>query len=260
MKIDATRATAFWQNPEKYRLHYLWNLVPIETRNPDAPLSGRHRGSAFHEIIAGQPVGDHGEREVASAIIMAAAAREKYRSDKILLEEKEFVVAIPDSPHQIMGRVDRVVEREDGTVEVVDWKTSGRCTQRELMNKASEYVASLQTGFYICGASALWYQCVRSMVYRIVIALPDSQVEFLDVLATYTVKDKQNFFRYIHQTCEIIEFMKKTFGIDKPWPRLYDKFWSGYDNIYGQTQYEGLIPDGFELRKEHLDVTTVGTF
>src|SRR5579859_6048874 len=56
MKIDATRYTMFWQNPEKYRLREVWKLAPKEPK-PGTFASlltyGRRRGTCFHELMDG---------------------------------------------------------------------------------------------------------------------------------------------------------------------------------------------------------------
>ena len=62
-----------------------------------------------------------------------------------------------------------------------------------------------------------------------------------------------NFALTIHQTCELIEFLKKEYGLQNPWPTLQEPFDRGYGRMLGKRMYPGYMPEGFVPKVEHLE-------
>src|SRR6266478_3276850 len=127
MKIDASRYTMFWSNPERYRLREVWKLAPVEPA-PGTFASllsfGRRRGTAFHEILDGayrqvDPLvtiqelkdGGFGDKEIEVAQRMAAGVRDTYPDEKYMAHEAVFQSDIPGSSHGMVGRIDHVFSR-----------------------------------------------------------------------------------------------------------------------------------------------------
>jgi len=146
MKIDSTRYTMFWSNPEKYRLREVWKLAPKEPQ-PGTFASlltyGRRRGTCLHELRDGKYRGvpveqsiqelrdsGFGEKEIAAAQAMAAAIEEKYPNEKYLKHEVLFDAPIPGTPHSLVGRIDHILDI-DGAVWVGDWKSSKKRTKTD---------------------------------------------------------------------------------------------------------------------------------
>src|SRR6185312_13959284 len=100
MKIDASRYTMFWQNPERYRLREIWKLAPEEPKaGTFASLLtfGRRRGTCLHELLdadyrgvseneAVQSLKDGGfdDKAIEVAKIMASAVRDRYKDEERL--------------------------------------------------------------------------------------------------------------------------------------------------------------------------------
>jgi hypothetical protein len=271
MKIDATRYNLFWSNPEKYRLREIWKLAPKEPQ-PGTFASlltyGRRRGTCFHEMLDGlyrkvDPAvtlqelkdGGFGEKEIKAASEMVAAVQEKYPNEEYLAHEAMFEVPIQDSPHSMVGRIDHILRREDGIV-VGDWKTSKKRTKTDAAYKAAEYCRSAQVSFYLlgCRAKGLGFE-TNQFLYRLVQSGSDtSGVQITEHPTSRTSLQLREFARGVAITCDIITFLKARFGVERPWPMLPAPFSSDYESVLGTRQYEGVIPDGFEEKKEHLEL------
>lgn len=271
MKIDATRYNLFWSNPEKYRLREIWKLAPKEPK-PGTLASlltyGRRRGTCFHEMLDGlyrkvDPAvtlqelrdGGFGEKEIEAAAVMVGAVLMKYPDEKYLAHEALFEYPIPDSPHSMVGRIDHILEDEEGPY-VGDWKTSKKRTKTDINFKAAEYCRSAQVSFYLLGAASkdLGFE-TRRFTYRLVQSAPNpSGVSITEHRTTRTTLQLREFARGVSITCDLINFLIERFGIERPWPILPSPFSSDYEAIAGTRQYEDLIPEGFEPKKEHLSL------
>lgn len=269
MKLDATRYTMFWQNPEKYRLREVWKLAPKEPK-PGTFASlltyGRRRGTCFHEMLDGlyrqvDPAatvqelkeGGFGDKEIKAAADMVTAVREKYPNEEYLAHEHLFEVPIPDSPHSLVGRIDHILSTPDGPL-VGDWKTSKPRSKAAIRDKAAEYCRSDQVSFYLLGAKSLGFDTNR-FLYRLVESGADaSGVSITEHPTTRTTLQLREFARGVSVTCNIIEFLKHSIGVERAWPMLPAPFSSDYEPILGTRQYEGFIPEGFEPKKEHLEL------
>lgn len=252
MRIDATRYTKWWSNPERYRLSQLWNLAPILPAPGTLArkfLLGRMRGSAFHELMdSGTPSPIYTPQELSAAEEMADLCKSKYGHLPIKHSEVEFEYQIPNSSHVMVGRIDQILQTADGTSYIADWKTCGECTKTELKKRIEGYQNSAQVPFYMVGATTLGYP-VLPFQYRIV-----QKDRVTERWATYTNKQLHWFVWGVHNTCEIIERMITSPGVDEPWPILPEKFMTGFEPILGQKMYVGIMPEGFEERKEHLGI------
>jgi PD-(D/E)XK nuclease superfamily len=251
LRIDSTRYTKFWSNPERYRLSQLWNLDPILPAPGTMArkfLLGRMRGSCLHELLdSGIPSPVYTPQELAAAEEMADLVKHKYIDEEVLCVEKEFEYHIPDSSHVMVGRIDRIVLRNDKPI-IVDYKSCGKCTKTELKKRIEGYRNSAQVPFYMVGATTLGYP-VLPFQYRIV-----QKDRVTEDWATYTNEQLHQFVRGVHNTCEIIERMIASPGVDEPWPILPEKFMTGFEPILGKRLVPGVMPEGFEERKEHLSI------
>jgi hypothetical protein len=264
MKIDSSRYTMFWANPERYRLREVWKLAPIEKMD-DPKTFGRRRGTCFHEmrdaVVAGRTLdqaaaelrdGGYGEKEIAVARQMAEKIAEVYPNEEYLAHEVLFEYAIPDSPHSMVGRIDHLIRR-DGEVFVGDWKTSKYRSASDAGRKLAEYCAGAQVGFYLLGARSLGFE-PSGFIYRLVLSGRDNTgVSIREQATNRTSIELREFARQVHLTCELIEFLK-TFDTERPWPTLNEQWPSGYEPIQGKRMYEGFTPDGYQPKKEHLEL------
>lgn len=269
MKIDASRFTQFWANPDRYRLREVWKLAPEEAKvGTFASLLtyGRRRGTAFHEILdaahrgvseaeAVQSLKDGGfdEKPIEAAKRMAARVRELYPNETYLLHESVFEYQLPSSPHVLTGRVDHVFER-DGEVLIGDWKTTKHRTKKDFANLVANYCGGPQVGFYLLGVRSLGFTPTR-FLYRVVQDRRSSKSPGISITEHFTERsgfELRRLERDVHITCELIEWMKQTFGVENSWPCLYEPFDRGYGSILGRKMYSGYTPDGFTEKIEHL--------
>lgn len=269
MRIDSSRYTMFWSNPERYRLREVWKLAPIEPA-PGTFASlltfGRRRGTCLHEFRDGAyrqvPIeqtvqelrdGGFGDKEIAVAREMAEKIAEVYAGEEYLAHEVLFESSIVDSPHLLVGRIDHIIRRDESVL-VGDWKSSKARSKADKARKLDEYCRSAQVSFYLLGARSLGFD-PAGFVYRLVSSgKPGNGVEIDEQPTTRTGLQLKEFARGVHMTCELIEFLKREFGVEKPWPSLSEVFKTGYESIEGSKCYEGYIPDGYEPKKEHLSL------
>ena len=272
MKLDSSRFNSFWSNPDKFRIREAWKLQPQEPKAGSfaSLLSfGRRRGTAFHEfrdgayrqvsefqVIEDLKNGGFSEREIQVAKCMAVAASERYPDEKYLAHEVTFEYPIPDSPHFLVGRIDHIFER-DGKVWVGDWKTSKYRPKRELDYKGDEYCKSTQVGFYLLGARTLGFD-TRDFLYRLVHSeRKDSRASIREYPTQRTTLELNQLARSVHQTCELILWMRDTFGIEKHWPVLPEKFTTGYESLLGKSLYPEYVPEGYQPKQEHLSIAEI---
>ena len=273
MKIDASRFSMFWANPERYRLREIWKLTPKEpSMDSFAGLLsfGRRRGTCFHElmdadyrgILEPQAVqdlidGDFEEKAIATGLRMKAAVKTRYFNETYLAHESLFEYQIPGSPHIMTGRIDHILSDEDGPV-IGDWKGSNSPTKKEMQKKIETYKNSAQVDFYLIGATTLGFNTGR-FLYRVLENVPRrppkiAHVKIHEAWTERTGLQLDRFSQYVHVTCEMIEFLKRTFGVENPWPVLHEPFDRGYGAILGRKRVEGLeLPEGFTEKIEHLE-------
>lgn len=268
MKIDASRFVMFWANPERYRLREIWKIAPIEPKADTfaALLTyGRRRGTCTHEMLDGRykgfpqsqtiselKDGGFGDKEIAAAQRLVAAVIERYPDEKYLAHEVLFEYSIPDSPHVMTGRIDHILEGTD-TVVIGDWKGTKKRTKKDMAYLIENYKASPQVNFYLLGATTLGFNTL-SFLYRV---LEDRGVKakpnVYEAPTDRTNLQLRRFARYVHMTCELIEWMTATYGVENPWPELVEPFDRGYGPIAGHKMFEGYMPDGYTEKTEHLE-------
>ena len=249
MRIDATRYTKFWSNPERYRLSQQWSLAPVLPKSGMARLflRGRMRGSAFHELMDGHTPDPsiYNAEEISAAREMADLIRAKYPDEICHLREVQFEYTTPRD-NVLVGRIDHIIQRE-GPV-VGDYKTCGQCTKKELEERIRGYLGSAQVPFYLLGAKTLGYEC-QSFLFRVI-----QKKQVHERWRTMTALDLEKFVRQVDITCSIIEMLQKEWGIQKSWPTLTEKYTTGFEAIAGKQMYTGYLPEGFERRQEHLSI------
>jgi hypothetical protein len=265
MRLDASRYSLFCTNPEEFRLRYIWNHSTSRSGGDFSLRSfGRRRGSAFHEMSEGADdkqalAKAYGTDAVKTADLMNEAneAYNKQTAVNILWREKEFVIPIPDSPHEMMGRVDCMAERPHVQPFILDFKTTKYRTKDDFAHHCEKLRMSPQVDFYL-----LAHPEVTEFIYRVLLKMPATTkrpawVRIAEISATRQPFELKAMQRSVHMACETIEFWKREFGIEKPWPRAitlpvsWDMY--GYASIYQRDQYEGCEWEGFEKRQEHLD-------
>jgi hypothetical protein len=274
MKIDNSRFTAFWSNPEMYRLIYEQNIVP----RVDNFYFGR--GKHLHELAearnkatidaamgARNYVSDK-SKQVAEALF--ASFRKRWDGDTSIqllhdagrpLAEVEFDLPIPGSSHHIVGRMDEIVQYK-GAPWVGDTKTANaKATEGK---KRVEFGFGSQPIFYVNAARMLGYPVV-GMLYRVVTEHVPPKHWLIE--SKRTEHQLQQGLVAIHQTAEAIEMFRRTFGVEKPWPHLSHSYpcnyldWQGkptceYASICNRPSYELTEDDlrDFTARIDHLDV------
>jgi hypothetical protein len=199
--------------------------------------------------------GGFGNKEIDAAIQMVKAVDAKYPNEEYLAHEAIFEVPIPDSPHSMVGRIDHVLDREDGVV-VGDWKTSKKRTKTDAAYKAAEYCRSAQVSFYLigCRAKGLGFE-TNQFLYRLVQSGSDtSGVQITEHPTSRTSLQLREFARGVAITCDIIDISEGPVRSGAARGRCCRHRSADYESVLGTRQYEGVIPDGFEEKKEHLEL------
>lgn len=271
MKIDASRYTLFWQNPERYRIRECWKLAPKEpSAGTFASLLtfGRRRGTCFHELRDAQfrgisraqaiqelKDGGFGDKEIEVASRMADFANDQYLDEKYLAHEVFFEKPIEGTLHSMVGRIDGIVESPDGEVYITDWKTSKYRPKDELARKGESYCRGHQVGFYLVGSRHLGLTPTR-FEYRLVSNQRKGDGVSISRFNTErTPRQLRQLEADVALTCDLILWLKKTKGLESPWPSMPETFKTGYEELEGSKLYQDWIPDGFEPKIEHLPVS-----
>lgn len=274
MRLDNSRYTAFLANPEKYRLTYEQNLVPVQT--PFALARGGH----FHKLNEARnkslsPVDtkallikNHVEekaRQSGEALFSSFKRRYDGHGDFALafdddkpLAELEFDLPIPRSGHRIVGAIDEVISYK-GDLWVGDTKTANaKATEAK---KKLEFNLSSQPLFYINAARMMGYPVV-GMLYRVVTEHNPPNHWIIPVRKSE--RQLSVALLSIHQVAEQIEFMRAKFGIDNPWPHSHQSYpcsWESngksaceYSSICMRKRSEMDAEDleAFKTRDDHL--------
>jgi hypothetical protein len=267
MRIDASRYNLFWSNPERYRLRELWRLAPKEpAAGTFASLLtfGRRRGTCLHELldadyrkvseaeaVQGLKDGGFDDKPIEVAKAMAAVVRDRYAAEERLAHEVLFEYNIPGTPHILVGRIDGI-HRSGEEVFINDYKSSKHRSKKDLGYKLDEYCRGAQVSAYLLGARSLGYDLRR---FRYVLVSGGGEASGIQVHERYTERtslELSEFARQVGITCELILWLKRTYGIERPWPTIPGPFDRDYEPIAGKKQYEGYIPEGYEPKKEHL--------
>jgi hypothetical protein len=276
MKIDQGRYKLFWRNPEMYRLVYEIGIVP---ETADWSLQ---RGTAFHVIADMQARGAtdeqidavlRGEQPDSSgrylklteqAIDSGRALWNRcQKSDlaqaHVVASEAEFEFDCFDSPHKGVGRLDRVIEY-DGELWVLEFKTTHpRRTQEQLINS---WKGDVQADFEILGAESLGFEVRGVIVQYVVEDTPPRLMMPIPVIRSPQELDTTRV--NIHNTCEIIELLRRLNPLNIPWPHL-DTSWPcsardrcPFRDLCQKVSNWDSMPPGFERRVEHLRILREG--
>ena len=163
---------------------------------------------------------------------------------------------IEGSPHSIVGRLDEIVEWNGG-LWVGEAKTAN---MKETLPKLQErWRTNKQADFVLIGAAHLGYAVEGVLVRAIVEKHPPI---ILPVVVKRTSAELDRHRLAVHQTAELIEFMRASFGIDQPWPHLTGQ-WPcavagkcAYENLCGKVcgQWDTAEMEKFKRREEHLEL------
>ncbi len=272
MKIDKSRYNEFWRNPERYRLIYEVGLVPAGL---NYSLS---RGIAFHTIanmrargfseeeidaVLGGEVADETGRklQLAPKAIEVARVLWKYTEENsefaacpVLASELEFEFPLADSPHSGVGRLDRIIEYENN-LWLQEFKTTSAKKKYDVA--LDEWQREKQADFEILGARAAGYDVAGVIISYVVESVPPKL--FPPIKITRTAAQLTRTILEIHETCEIIELLKRIVGTRCPWPHVSLNWPCSKP---GMCEYETVcgcadplangVPEGFEPRREHL--------
>jgi hypothetical protein len=243
-------------------------MLDLEALKAGAPAKyGRDRGTAFHVISeAAYKCESYAERlnlEVkdSKAKEMGATLYEAYKKatnpkfNKIAAE-LSFCVPIEGSPHSIAGRLDAILEQAGGKRWVGETKTASM--RADLAKLKWEWQRNPQADFVLIGAESLGYKVEGVMVHTVKEAVPQPRVWPIEVRRT---PQQLAVMKYnVHQTCEIIQMLVNSFGIDKPWPHMPPTFnpctRAGYCDFEGDCGCVTLDDDKYSKRQEHLPVMT----
>lgn len=269
MVIDQTRTKAFWSNPEAYRIQFQLNIVPA------AKSYYLDRGTAFHtyidlkskglydveilEVLSGETEyqGQRfniSEKPRLQGLSMGEAFLGRHQLGQYTIEasELEFRYQIPDSPHEMVGRLDQVI-KIDGKQWLLEFKTAN--AKASFSKKETEWESDIQADFEIIGARSYGFDVEGVLVQYVLETSP------IKVWAPLEVRRSEaqlaRTLLMVHQTCETVEMYKSTFGLEQPWPHLPNwKCQGDWCEYKGICQQQGMTLEscgkGWKKRDEHL--------
>jgi hypothetical protein len=275
LRISYSKYSAFLANPERYRLYYVLGLTPDGDETPSTMNLGRRRGRCFHSILEGRKTNTLDRAALIAQYGIELVTRCEDMADcmpdlgDFLLTEQSFEVPIGDGKHSIIGRLDHIFTA-DGHIRVGDFKTTkGNRSKKEWSTYCGELETSSQAHFYLKAAAVLGYP-TDLFTYHIVLDRKDknSKPRYVPLDLLPELNGPQAVARTmseVYAACEAIEFLRKTYGEEKPWPHSNhwpccgDRYFCGYAQICGRLIPKGAAPSGFTYRwKEQIQAEEGG--
>lgn len=272
MRLDQTRYECFIDNPERYRITYECNLVPVQRQ------AGLDIGIAMHKMIEfmdadpsvldaalrAEDCTEDNIREARRLLPLYKQYKRNHPQYRWITNEQDVEVPIPFSPHSMVMRLENVTQvGVDGVYFVEEYKTAhARTTEYELKQ---EWKYKAQAGFEILGARQLGYDVQFIKVLTFVKRDPAVMVPE-DGLEVYRTQfDLDSLMLTVAQTCDTIEFYRQRYGVENPWPRWYHTKWASYSCKADKCEYAALCGQRssdwnatdlceFKEREEHLDI------
>ena len=256
MRISYSKYTAFLQNPERFRLYYGLGLTPEGDETPTRMNMGRRRGRCFHEMYEGTDraklIAEYGLEMVQRCEGMREVVPDL---GPLSLIEESFEVPILDGKHSVIGRIDHGFS-VDGHFRIGDFKTTkGTRTKKEIGEYFGGLETSTQSHFYLKAADALGHP-TDAFTYHVVFDRKDkdSKPRYVPLDLVIGRAEVARTMAEVYAACEAIEFLTKTYGVEKPWPHSNhwpccgDKFFCGYQSLCGRVIPKGCVPPGFTSR------------
>lgn len=257
LKISYSRYKAFVDNPERYRLSYGHGLVPEGDEVPTNFNYGRRRGSCVHAILEATAKGKRpseltGYKYPADLYQRCEKLAAKMPPlQDIVVAEHDFEFPIMDGKHSVTGRIDHIVQTEDG-YSVGDFKSTKKRTKKEMSEYLSNLDTSPQSHFYLFAADKLGYT-TSNFIYHILVDEKDKP-DYFPLPVSVGPAALARTIAEVYAACETITFLTEQYGLDKPWPHSNnwpcagDKVFCGFASICGRGLPVGCIPDGFTPR------------
>lgn len=261
MNISYSKYSAFLQNPERYRLSYVLGLSPDTDETPTLFNLGRRRGRCFHAILEGRKTNALDRDKLVSEYGAELVERCERIADVLpnlgdfLLTEESFTVPIGDGKHSITGRLDHIFIADEHK-RVGDFKTTkGTRTKKELQEYFAELETSPQAHFYLHAAKALGHP-TNLFTYHVLLDRKnkDSAPTYIPVDLQIGDAEIERVMCGVYAAAEGIEFYRKQYGEEKPWPHSNhwpcqgDKFFCGFAGVCGRTIPKGCTPPGYTYR------------
>lgn len=257
--LDQTRFVQFWENPEKFRIVYLNNIVP-----KILPY-GLQRGLGFHLLVdayhkkqteevimqrfATEGVGEEAQKN--ARILLEVYLRDRTPYD-VVVTEAEFKVPL-EGGHFLVGRLDQILNTELGVING-ELKTGYDKTKEAYEIK--NWRTKRQADTLILGSRALGFELDSVLPIYAIESVPPKLWEL--PLVSRTEFELELTKRAFAQTCDMIETMIEKYGKDDPWPFINSPFRriDEYEHLYGMSTSSWSDEDlaDFKERREHLDM------
>lgn len=224
---------------------------------------GRRRGRCFHELYEGIPreelVKTYGVELVRRCEDMRSVVPDLGQLDWV---EREFEIPIGDGKHSIIGRIDHRFVNRDGVRQPGDFKTTkGTRTKKEVQEYFGELETSAQHHFYLRAEREFEPNHTGLFTYHVIFDRKDKDHKptYAPVELHVGPSEVDRTMAEVYAACEAIEFLKQTYGEEKPWPHSNhwpccgDRFFCGYQELCGRIIPKGCVPPGFTSRwKEQI--------
>lgn len=270
MIIDNSRANAFRVCPLLYFYQYEAEGTGLQkTKFPGEHYSALQFGSRVHELLEehyNPNIAPYPESSIAAleieAQMMLAGYKTHYPVEPDIAEivdvERNFRLALPDSEHEYIGKMDLIFRMHDGTLNIMDHKTQERSAKS---NDPRKWAARDQASLYIWAAERYYGEKIANFYVNALLRqseaglkpamFPDRQkLERTPAQIQLAVRD----LTYVaDQICDC----RKRFS-DSQWP-------SNRENCYTWGQCEFYQPDTygwsdeirlykFEKKEEYLTI------
>lgn len=259
MKISYSRFSAFLQNPERYRMHYVLGLKTVSDDIPSVFNYGRRRGSCVHAIHEARAKGLR-DSEITKHLFPQEMYERCVRMVEIVptmellpgVCETAFTCGIGNGTHQIEGRIDHAF-RESGEIWLGDLKSTKGKTKKEMRKYFGELDTSPQAHFYLYAAALLGFGTDK-LRYHVIVDNGKEAPDYVPVDVRFGPSAVDRKMKGVQAACEgILGYLSKI-GEDKPWPHSNiwpcngDRAFCGFAEICEHVMPKGCVPPGFVSR------------
>jgi len=275
MELDNSRANAFRECPYKYFEMYEAEGTGLEpVPRIDNEYSALDFGARMHELweehfkeMKGDPRPPYPEslngvlESEAQVVLAAYKAHYPIETFEIVDVEKTFRVALPNSHHIYIGKID-LVHRENGILDITDHKSQDASAKSNLPQK---WAARDQASLYLWAAEQIYKEPVGNFFVDVAIRpspkgqrgpqFPERQrLERTPEQIALAIRD-------LIWVADQIEAMRERFGNHAPWPANREECYTWYPCPYYLPHTFGWSPEireyKYQPKKEYLQLAGI---
>lgn len=226
MRIDNSRAKAFFRCPAEYQERYEFNIEPDNRDNFafgtrwHQLLEGKYRRMKGEDFTDYAPDTNEAIENEAQTMLARYAAHYPEEPFDVVHVEHYFEVPLPGSNHIYVGEMDAIVrDKETGLLQLFETKSERRGSKANL---PEAWASRSQVGLYLWAAEQLYNEPFKNILLNVCTRQSPAgreQASFRRDELQRSVEEKQAAIENIIWVADQIEAMKQTHGIERLYPQ-----------------------------------------